>query len=466
MNLWLLILVLFLSTHAAEAVVPQLWSVMQGVLSFLPQIFLFLVFTISLAFKWSTWKGLFAKWRNRPSLVSATLLGLIAVAVLLAFRLSGPATPTSVSAPLTGWPMLGRNITRTNQAEPGPIEGVEQWRFRERLDRAPFNSSAAIAGNRVYVGSDNYFLYCFDADTGQVLWKFEAMYELFSSPAVADGRVYFGEGLHYVDDALFYCVDAVTGELIWQFQTTSHTESSPTVVDGKVIFGAGEDGVYCLDAVSGEVIWQFPGVHADSAPLVMDGRVYFGSGYGDEGLYCLDFETGQKLWKIPLEVPAWGAPSSVEGRVILGVGNGNFDISDPLDPQGGVICVDALSGEKQWYFEAQDAVLTSVALGAGRAYFGSRDGLFYCVDASSGQEIWRFDAEAPILSSPALTDDRVYFGSNRGRLYTLDTEGKSIWEFDASKSAFNTDARILASPAISDGRLYVGSMNFFFYCLD
>ena len=379
---------------SAEAVVPQLWSMMQGMLSFLPQLFLLLFFSISLIFRWSTWKSLFARWRSRPWLMVVTLIPLFLLTGYGYLHFFGGTAAPATPARLADWPMFGRGTTRRGMLTGGDILGQERWKFREVLDRAPFNSSPAVAGDRVYVGSDNNYLYCFDATTGDELWQFEAMYEVFCSPAVVDGRVYFGEGLHYVNDALFYCVDALTGDLIWQFQTTSHTESSPVVTGDVVLFGAGEDGVFCLAKSDGTERWHFPGVHVDASPLVADGRVYFGSGYGDERFFCLDLNTGDLLWEIPLDVPGWGAPSIQDGRVYFGVGNGNFDMSDPIQPQGGVFCVDADSGERRWYFAAEDAVLTSVALADGRAYFGSRDGRFYCVDATSGEEIWRYDAEA------------------------------------------------------------------------
>ena len=466
MFLLLLTLMMLLCVTSAEAVVPQLWTFMQGMLSFLPQIALFVVFSVSLIFKWSTWKMLYSKWRSHPRLVHLTLLAVAALAIYVYFGILRPQ-PSAAPVSLADWPMMGQNIERTGHAEHGAIDGTESWHFREMLDRAPFNASPAVAGNRAYVGSDNGYLYCFDTSTGDVVWQFEAMYEVFSSPSVMDGRVYFGEGLHYVDDALFYCVDAVTGDLVWDFQTTSHTESSPTIRDGRVVFGAGEDGVYCLDAANGEQCWRYPGIHVDSAPLVVDGRVYVGSGYGSEALHCIDWETGTAVWSIPLDVPAWGGLSSIDGRVYVGIGNGNFGMSDPIEPIGGVLCVDAQSGDVLWQFEAQDAVLTSVAVHNSRAYFGSRDGFFYCIDAVSGDEIWRYDVETPILSSPALTDAHAYFGANDGKLRAIHlATGTETWQFDVGQSSFNTDVRILASPAISGGRLYIGSMNFFFYCLD
>src|SRR5207249_4939256 len=135
--------------------------------------------------------------------------------------------------------------------------------------------------NRVYVtaahsrafGGPYGILYCLDATRAELVWKFDAGGKLkqgFSTPCVADGRVYFGEGWHQDEECKFFCVSADKGELIWEFTTTSHTESSPCVASGKVFFGAGDDGLYCLDAVTGKERWHYQKeLHIDANPIVV-----------------------------------------------------------------------------------------------------------------------------------------------------------------------------------------------------
>src|SRR5439155_1270427 len=122
-----------------------------------------------------------------------------------------------------------------------------------------------------------------------------------SSPCLAEGRIYVGEGLHKDNDCRLFCLDANNGQKIWEYKTHSHTESTPCVVDGKVYFGAGDDGVYCLSAADGEKKWNYPGIHVDAPPVVRDGRLYVGSGVGDKFgttvLLCLDAEKGTKIWE-------------------------------------------------------------------------------------------------------------------------------------------------------------------------
>ena len=63
--------------------------------------------------------------------------------------------------------------------------GKAVWTF---ATNARVDSSPAIAGGRVYVGSNDGRLYVLDLATGKKLWEFEAGAPLSASPAIAAGR--------------------------------------------------------------------------------------------------------------------------------------------------------------------------------------------------------------------------------------------------------------------------------------
>src|SRR5262249_40484221 len=162
--------------------------------------------------------------------------------------------------------------------------------------------------------------FCLDRNTGKVIWKFDDRGELkqmFSSPRIANGRLYVGEGFHQDSFCKLYCLDAASGEKLWHIQTKSHTESSPTIVDGKVYLGAGDDGFYGADAENGKIIWHFEGAHVDFNPVLVDGKLYAGSGYGTYEIFCLDADKGQPLWRQPIDLPAFATPAIAGDRVIF-----------------------------------------------------------------------------------------------------------------------------------------------------
>jgi outer membrane protein assembly factor BamB len=60
------------------------------------------------------------------------------------------------------------------------------------MTRARVDSSPAIAGDRLYVGSNDGRLYVLDIASGKVVWEYEDGGAIMSSPAIASGRVVFG----------------------------------------------------------------------------------------------------------------------------------------------------------------------------------------------------------------------------------------------------------------------------------
>jgi eukaryotic-like serine/threonine-protein kinase len=174
--------------------------------------------------------------------------------------------------------------------------GKEKWKFTSRM---PIASSPAVDGGVVYVVSSTGALVALDAATGATRWvfatdserKFEAKnlhgylsaaqtipdaWDIFtSSPAVANGRVFFGAG-----DGNVYAVEATSGILQWTFVTGDVVHASPAVVGKTVYVGSWDSTLYAIDASTGAQKWAFkagqdPAIHNQvgfqSSPTVVDG---------------------------------------------------------------------------------------------------------------------------------------------------------------------------------------------------
>ncbi len=293
-------------------------------------------------------------------------------------------------------------------------------------------------------------LYCLERSTGKVLWSFNdggQMKQVFSSPCLADGKIYIGEGFHSDARCKLYCLDAATGKKLWDYQTESHTESSPCVSDGKVYCGAGEEGLLCLDAGTGEKVWQYSnGLHVDASPAIIGKRVFCGSGVdrdkedgkqGETAVFCLDAETGNELWKIAVDLPVWGSPCTFGDQVFYGLGNGDALTSAP-NPAGALLCVAAADGRQLWRCDVPDGVLERPAVDRGRVYFGCRDGYCYCVGRQDGQVRWKTALDSAVVASPTLARDpetgitlSVYAVGCRGKVACLDARtGAALWSSD------------------------------------
>jgi outer membrane protein assembly factor BamB len=353
---------------------------------------------------------------------------------------------------------------KLQRTPPIPPTPAVVWTF-EQVERGAIISTPVVTEDRVYVAAirDNALnptgvVYCLDRRSGSLRWTFDddgAMKHTYSTPCLANGRLYLGEGMHGNDVCKMYCLDAATGHKVWEFITEGHIESSPCVADGAVFFGSGDDGLYCLDALTGAKRWQFHGQwHIDVRPVVREGRVYAGSGVSrlnrTTEIFCLDVSDGRPLWRTATEMPVWGSPVLAGSQVFFGTGTGRLTMSaePPEKPAGALLCADAATGKIRWTCRVGDGVFASPAVDAERVYFGARDGLCYGLDRNDGRKIWQRELGSAIVTRPALVEGRLYVVASGGQVVCLEEgTGRPLWTFDLAQHT-QTRPRLLSSPAV------------------
>jgi len=193
----------------------------------------------------------------------------------------------------------------------GPMALNEIWEYKTE---GSIISSPVASNGKVYVGSCDKYLYCFDEWTGNLIWKALTGSRLCSAPAVVDGKIYTGP-----DDGYVHCFDAVTGQELWkadagasvltfdptgnpiQSYTMAPIQSSPIVTGGRVYVGSLANMTYCFDATSGRLIWSYPMLNrVVSTPVVIGNDVYVVPA-SNGSIYKLTADTGtlQKIIWVP-----------------------------------------------------------------------------------------------------------------------------------------------------------------------
>ncbi len=224
-------------------------------------------------------------------------------------------------------------------------------------------SSPALAGNVVYVASQDRNLYAFDATGGSgnctgtaparictPLWTAPTSGIVISSPAVAGGVVYVGS-----DDGMLYAFDAAgrdatctgtqsrTCSPLWKARTGLGIESSPAVANGVVYVGSDDLKIYAFDAAGASAnctgaspnrtctpLWSAAtGDIVLSSPAVANDVVYVGS--TDHKLYAFDATGGDAsctgtapartcnpLWSMSTGGVVRSSPSVANGAVYVG----------------------------------------------------------------------------------------------------------------------------------------------------
>lgn len=152
------------------------------------------------------------------------------------------------------------------------------------FDRRALQSSPAIAGGRVFVGSRDGGLYALDAATGERQWRATHRGSwVVGSPAVKEGVVYVGSS----DGQFVQAVDGATGTEKWRFFTGANVLSSPVLGAGMVIVGTEASNspwgdLLALDAATGTLRWRLREPEAIySSPVAVDSMLYVGTDAGD-----------------------------------------------------------------------------------------------------------------------------------------------------------------------------------------
>ena len=332
------------------------------------------------------------------------------------------------------------------------LHGIK-WRFRAG---GPIISTPAVADGTVYFGSSDHNVYAVDEHTGLLRWKFATHGRVSSSPAVVDGRVFLGSY-----DGNFYALDAASGKLVWKFATAGERRfsarhlhgaepaaevmpdpfdvflSSPVVAAGSVYFGSGDGNVYALAADSGAVRWRFKtGNVVHASPALAAGILYVGS--WDSYFYALDAKSGAQRWRFKTgEDPAIGNQVGIQSSAAIANGIVYFGCRDSH-----LYALDAASGARRWAFSTGTSwVVSSPAVRDGIVYFATSDtAAVHAVDAASGAPLYSLSFNHwPFFSSPTLAGDYLYVGSHSGKLIAVDLkEHKVAWTLvtdGASKNA-------------------------------
>jgi len=317
--------------------------------------------------------------------------------------------------------------------------GNLQVKWRKFFQNGFLLSPTTMASGVVYFGANNH-VYALDARTGAELWTYAAGDQVDSSPAVANGVVYFSSG-----DGNVYALNATTGAPLWRYTTGFVVTSSPAVANGVVYISSWDHNLYALNASTGAKLWSYTtGSFLSSSPAVANGVVYVGS--SDGHFYALDASTGAYRWSWAINTTD-SSPAVANGVVYVG----SYDHN--------VYALNASTGAKLWSFTTGNQVDSSPAVANGVVYIGSQDRNMYALNAGTGAKLWSYAAGAAVNSSPAVANGVVYFTSGdktgsitSGIITALNAStGAKLWSY-----FLGTGGAVFGfTPTIVDGVLYL-----------
>jgi polyvinyl alcohol dehydrogenase (cytochrome) len=277
----------------------------------------------------------------------------------------------------------------------------------------------AVAGGRLFVGSQNGDIYALDARTGCGHWTYSARTGVRT--AISVGPRGDGHALYFGDiGANVYAIDAETGADLWSRNVESHPGAritgAPTLHEGRLYVPvssleealAGNPGYGCctfrgsvvvLDAATGEQIWKSFTIPEEPSPR----------GTGPDGTTLSG----------PAGAAIWGAPTIDAGRGLVYAATGNAYTQPAAETSDAIVAFDIDTGEIRWFNQLTPADAFILGCGGNNPNCPDDEGPDHDFGAS------------PALVTMTNGDDLLVIGQKSGMTYGLDPdrEGAIVWEY-------------------------------------
>ena len=437
-------------------------------------------------------------------------------------RTNPPLVDPAKSASWNGWGNDPAN-TRFQPAAAARLSATQvpqlklKWAFGYPAGLSS-NSQPTIAAGRLFVGSDNGYLYSLDAKTGCAYWSFETGSIIRNAPVVAPvappgppapagspaaparHAVFFGDGRANV-----YALDAQTGKQIWKTRVDSHVmarvtgglkfhngkllvpvSSSEEVSGGSPNYSCctSRGSVVALDASTGKQIWKAWTIGSEPGPYktMANGVVLYRP-------------AGGAVWNSPTVDP-------VRNAVYFGTGNA---MTAPAPPTtDGIMAVDVDTGKPLWSFQStqndvfiggcsgaerseacptplgphmdvgNSPLLTTLADGKRLLLAGTKSADVIALDPDNkGSVVYRVNAaggpinvtgraaRGSIVWGGAADGQQVYYGAGTAGLVALKpASGEVAWTFRGpSQSESGRSAVLGAAPTAIPGVLFQGAVD-------
>ncbi len=327
------------------------------------------------------------------------------------------------------------------------------WSFTGNSQYGGFYSTPAVAYGMIFAADDSG-IYAIGPG-GVELWNNSLGGTYQSSPAVLGNLVYIGTKDGYV--RAFYVEN---GTLAWERKISSNSiASSPRVdvIGGRkmVIIGTYESSapwgkLYAFNAENGEEIWNVTlddGVYL-GAPAINDGKIivplagrYNASTYRFEapyGIACVNESDGKLLWNITTVGAAKYSPIIADSMIYA--------------PAGSKLLALNLSGRVVWNITLNGSV-SSPAYHR-NIYVGTTSGNVYAI-STNGTVLWNVSVDGPVQSGVIVAGDSIVATTNQqnASVYILSGDNGTVIQ-EIRNGNFSW---LLAAPVIYDSMLIVAS---------
>ncbi|WP_088052320.1 outer membrane protein assembly factor BamB family protein [Virgibacillus dakarensis] len=332
-------------------------------------------------------------------------------------------------------------------------------------------ATPVVAGNKLFIGNhDSGDLFAFDVTTGEKLWQSKAPNWIHSEMIYHDGKVYVGfgnrffqdDGIRGTEESGVLGLDAETGEILWKYNTEGEVMPTPAYSDGAIYVATGDRLLYKLDPETGKLLNKadIGSVISMSAPSIDQRTLYVGGGRPKPYTFsAYDLQTDEFKWQTEFPDVFAGlddVPPAVSNNIVVTTAlEGDSD-----NPEHFMYALNTETGEIIWEESlGKGEFVENNKSGApiiydNKIYVGSPiTKTFYAYDIKTGEQLWKFKNEV-MKAPPVAQDGVVYFSNTKGFVYALDAESGEV----VGKKELGGKLAP-AGPIIINDTLFVGSQD-------
>lgn len=311
------------------------------------------------------------------------------------------------------------------------------------------------------------------SETENVAWKTDLPGLGWSSPAIADGRIWLTTAVDGGKSLRVLCLNLTTGALLKDIEVfqkedpgkihNKNSHASPTVlVSGDHLFvHYGRHGTACLKT-DGTIVWktvlEYEHRHGPGgSPVLFEDRLIINcDGTDKQFVVALDKATGKELWNKPRGSEALGPGRMAYSTPLLITNEG----TPQLISAGGewTIAYAPRDGAELWRFRYpkgySNVPRPVAAFGMTFVSSGYDTPVFYALklggqgDVTETHVAWKLAKGAPRNASPLIVGDEIYLINDNGITTCLDAQtGTQHWQQ-------RLGGDFSASPLFADGRIY------------
>ena len=213
-------------------------------------------------------------------------------------------------------------------------------------------TSTAIAYGKLYSTYMCGIVYCYDIQTGDLVWKYEVLdpyNEILWSPNwpvriqfIADGKIYLCEGEHSPNQPLprgapYLCLNATTGEKIWSLSVTYYYRTNTLMGDNIIaVTSLYDNSIYAIGkGPSATTVTASPKISVNGDSVLVEGRV-------------TDISPGTQQYARTARFPN-GVPAVADANVSAWMEYVYEQFPRPTDVNGVEVVVEVLDPNNNYY---------------------------------------------------------------------------------------------------------------------